>query len=398
MLADGKVLVAGGCPKTGVQRSRELGIPENQLEDPASEVICANSQGSAEVFDPKSGKWTGVSPMSEERAQPQAVAIPPRPRSRCGRLCGFVMVIGGNISGSENKATAEFFDPKTGKWSPAPSPDPLRFGLALPLLGPVKVCGKLCGKIFMVGTSTVPGSPTAAAIFDPVKEKWSPIQKPPVILGRPGYTVTVLASGEVLLLGGLAGQLLPSEEISGGRALPGGPALYYPLEGVWRVLDSGESVGREGHSATPLKNGKVLIAGGAQTATRTGLGSAELFALGGAGKSGSGSYRPTGPLKQPRKNHAAVVLPGDKVLVSGGTPPFNQNGSSAPRVPPEPELYDPQTARWASTTGTASYRGSFRKSGWSIFEMTLLADGRVLATGGIAQDDRALESADIFGP
>src|SRR5262245_7501192 len=63
---------------------------------------------------------------------------------------------------------------------------------------------------------------------------------------------------------------------------------------------------REGHTATILPNGKVLVAGGNPNAT------AELY------DPTTGTWTPTLPMASPRRDHTATLLPNGKVLIVGG--------------------------------------------------------------------------------
>ena len=65
------------------------------------------------------------------------------------------------------------------------------------------------------------------------------------------------------------------------------------------------SVGRFGHTATLLPNGKVLVAGGY-------IASAELY------DPASGTWTNTGSMSTARAGHTATLLPNGKVLVAGG--------------------------------------------------------------------------------
>ena len=71
------------------------------------------------------------------------------------------------------------------------------------------------------------------------------------------------------------------------------------------------SVARQDDTATLLANGKVLIAGGENTDTRT-LSSAELY------DSAAGRFTLTGSMTVPRMNHTATLLSDGRVLITAG--------------------------------------------------------------------------------
>jgi hypothetical protein len=87
-------------------------------------------------------------------------------------------------------------------------------------------------------------------------------------------------------------------------------------------------------------------------------------------------------MSQPRMNHGAVRLRDGTVLVAGGSFGTNNTLDSS-------EIFDPTTEKWTEVSNMNIARDDF--------SMTLLSDGRVLATGG--QDSRGeLNSAEIYDP
>ena len=83
---------------------------------------------------------------------------------------------------------------------------------------------------------------------------------------------------------------------------------------------------RQGHTATLLNNGLVLVVGG--SAAGVPLATAELF------DSETQTFHPTGALHDARVDHTATLLDDGRVLISGGQGSKGVIGSV--------EIYDPQ--------------------------------------------------------
>jgi hypothetical protein len=132
---------------------------------------------------------------------------------------------------------------------------------------------------------------------------------------------------------------------------------------------------RQGHTATLLGSGLVLVTGGTDG---TGpLNTAELY------DPSTGLWTPTGTMTTPRAGHTATRLEGDRVLVVGGysaTPP--QSLTSA-------EIYDPITREWSPTTPMDTRRY------WHT--ATRLSWGGVLITGGLNGYDQ-LSNVELYLP
>jgi hypothetical protein len=133
---------------------------------------------------------------------------------------------------------------------------------------------------------------------------------------------------------------------------------------------------RSGHTATLLRDGKVLIAGGMRR-NQDFYKSAELY------DPATGKFQPTGEMQERRVGHIAVLLPSEKVLIAGGWISIRDATDSA-------ELYDPATGKF-----TVISRMTARRAHPSA---TLLANGNVLIAGGDDHDsaDGAVSSAEIF--
>jgi hypothetical protein len=117
---------------------------------------------------------------------------------------------------------------------------------------------------------------------------------------RAGHTATVLRDGRVLLVGGY-----PEE----GRPPTASAELFDPAEDAFVATDS-MATARADHSATPLPDGRVLICGGVN-GEGVALATTELF------DPRTGTFRPGPVMSSPRNGHAAVAAGGTVVLVGG---------------------------------------------------------------------------------
>ena len=119
------------------------------------------------------------------------------------------------------------------------------------------------------------------------------------------------------------------------------------------------------HSATLLRDGRVLIAGGITCCNETGeffTEAAEIY------DPATDAFVTTGSLGTARGLHAAALLPDGRVLIAGGF------GNAAATPVLSTEIFDPATGRFTSAGDLEAARFSF-----SAIPLT---DGRVLVVGG----------------
>lgn len=209
---------------------------------------------------------------------------------------------------------------------------------------------------------------SSAELFEP--NRGSFVATGSMSVARTGHTATRLKNGRVLVAGG-------SSQLFGGGTIFASAELYNPSKG--RFSDTGAMLdARTGHTATPLADGKVLIAGGDDGTTS--LSSSELY------DPASGEFAETGVMNIPRDNCTATRLANGKVLIAGGyqlLPDFS--GS----VQDTAEIYDP-------ATGSFSLTGSMN-SAREAHTATLLPDGRVLITGG-DDSQTVFDTAELYDP
>ena len=166
---------------------------------------------------------------------------------------------------------------------------------------------------------------------------------PPMATPRNAFTLTALADGRALAVGGWNGTALQSCEV------------YDPVSGAWSP--TGQLNGpRTGHSAVRLNDGRVLVAGG--TNGSLGLATAEIF------DPATGQWTAT-------QNRARAGFSAVMALLTDGRVFLLGDASTSTRA----EIFDPSTGLWSdtSTMGTV-YRSSPTA--------TRLPDGRVLVAGG----------------
>jgi len=172
---------------------------------------------------------------------------------------------------------------------------------------------------------------------------------------RSGHTATLLRSGKVLVAGGWS---VPFQVTTSSAE------LYDPTTGTWTVTGSMKTA-RADHVAVLLPSGKVLVAGGqtmepspveARRTDTTPIRSAELY------DPDSGIWTETGRMEVGGDSHGAIVLRSGKVFVMTRTP-LTPDGSA--------QLYDAVSESWSAIDVSVE----------SIGSATLLASGRVLIVG-----------------
>jgi hypothetical protein len=105
----------------------------------------------------------------------------------------------------------------------------------------------------------------------------------------------------------------------------------------------------------------------------------------------TGTWTGTNAMARARYAHTATLLPNGKVLVVGGT--TNQYDSTTASLVQTVELFNPTNSTW-TTTGPLNFPRFFHTA-------TLLANGKVLVTGGMKADTypvTILNSSELYDP
>jgi hypothetical protein len=219
------------------------------------------------------------------------------------------------------------------------------------------------GAYHVVATSVQNPAMTSTAVVTVVASGFVPTGD--MSVGRTAHTATVLQGGKVLIAGG-SSCYFSSYYFSDNCPLDSAE-LYDPATGTFTVTGT-MTVKRTSHTATLLKDGRVLVAGGSGA-------SAELY------DPATGKFAATGSMSTGRSNHTATLLNDGKVLIVGGSGVNAQLATA--------ELYDPATGNFTATGSLNEARTNHSAS--------LLADGRVLIAGGfLGRAPRS--SAELYDP
>lgn len=215
LLPDGRVLIAGGYNTIlGTLKSAELYDPKTRtftrlpsrmtapremytattLTDGRVLLVAGfdthrgRTLPTAEVYDPHTQAFTPTGSLATDRFGQDAVRLPD----------GRVLVAGGQhwFVGKPGVplASAEIYDPATGRWHETRSP--LHFARDRPTLSLLPG-----GKVLVAGGQNGTTEPGAAEVFDPATETFTVL---PGALGTPrmAHSAAVLPDGQVLLVGG----------------------------------------------------------------------------------------------------------------------------------------------------------------------------------------------------
>ncbi|HLI80144.1 MAG TPA: kelch repeat-containing protein [Candidatus Binataceae bacterium] len=292
-LNDGRVLFAGGADDNGHPIKR------------------------AEIFDPSANKFRPSGAMVVPRCGPTATLLPN----------GSVLIAGGATCSDAPApiATLEVFDPASGTFHAAVDLIYPRFDLNAMLLknGKVLIAQGYDGAHNLVGP---------AEIFDPVLAIMQ--RGGSMVIPRCFGSETQLPGDQVLIAGGVRCDEPEREAITAAE-------IYDPAGQFGRV--GAMNTARVCHSATVMKNGKVLIAGGASAlANGIALSSAEIY------DPDKATFAPTGSMTKARACPTATARDDGTVVVKGG------HSQSAPDSPPvdltDSEIFDPTTGKFTAAS------------------------------------------------
>ena len=270
------------------------------------------------------------------------------------------------------------------------------------------------GRVLLAGGCVTDGCGTATATTEIYDTRSARFAAGPRLTGpRDGHTATPLPGGRVLLAGGYAGEgrgaLATTETCDATRceragslaAARGAHATVALRDGRVLVIGGAQAPGstescrapcahfdpgpplahpRHSHTATVLQDGRVLIVGGYDAGGHA-IAATELLGSPNRGQTPvrapeQGSDPGSGALGTARGKHAAVALPDGRVLVIGGSADTETRNRLA-----STEVYDPRTGRFTPGPDLQSARYKLPAAA------ALLPDGRVLVAGDSASPE-----------
>jgi hypothetical protein len=326
LLQDGKVLIAGGSSYDEA-RSAELYDPKSGTFAPTGSMVTGhvlatatllldgrvlfvggwelhsgavwdgfdpnsrNLSASAELYDPKTGTFAPTGSLAQARSYHTATRL----------LDGRVLIAGGVLSDAGDpdvaaSATAEIYDPATGKFSSAGSMTTPRWTHSATLLGD--------GRVLMTGS----WSDTSAELYDPAKGRFTPTGS--MTNTRNPHIATLLRNGRVLIAGGGdPGSSTSSAEIydpDTGEFSPTGSMINNC--NLWGPIGSGAS-------APLLADGRVLVPDVIHEGVGLGIGGVELY------DPVTGKFTAGPPMSRYRSGFTGTLLADDRVLFTGNQRP-----------------------------------------------------------------------------
>jgi len=250
LLADGRVLVVGGYA----------------YDD--CDTYCLHQIADAEVWDPETESFDPAGSLVEARGGHTATLLPD----------GHVLIVGG-ADGFGELASAEVWDPEAASFSAADG-----FGE----LASAEVWDPEVAAFVPAGSFAFAYTHDGSDIVD--------------------HTATRLPDGDFLVVGG--GYFVDVDTADERYEVAATATVWDPETASFDAAGSLDE-GREGHTATLLPDGRVLVAGGSD-------GDGSGFALAEVWDPRTSSFGPAGSLAEERVSHTATLLPDGQVLIVGG--------------------------------------------------------------------------------
>ena len=220
-------------------------------------------------------------------------------------------------------------------------------------------------------------------VVDPSPVPWTLASGPNLAFAREGHTATLLPDGTVLIAGGR--RSLPVNFAVVGEYELYDPSVAGPFGNGVVVDEAAMSRARFWHAAE-IAGLRVVVAGGScdpLESVSSALSSTEFFSFDTGAEPAVPCNGPAGSsdLQQARRAFTMTPLPDGSLLAIGGA-----DGGGASR----------STSEIFAAAGTTFALGPSLASARAEHQATSLLDGRVLVTGGIGEAGTPLTSAELF--
>ncbi|MEZ4281388.1 MAG: Ig-like domain-containing protein [Myxococcota bacterium] len=326
-------------------------------QDAEGRILVMNTADPAEsaFYDPATGQWSAV-PSPPFAGLLEAVAVAPLPDHKVLVAGGYIFLFDEETQEifEEYFATASIFDMNAGTWTPTTSMSRPRRGAEAVALsdGRVLVFGGADG--FLAENLLRDGE-----LYDPVTGTWTSVGETSIDLSVREHAIAALPDGRVFMTLGSTVE------------------VFDPATGSWTIAAS-PGTPRRFATATPLADGRVLLAGGVPLPFGAALSSAEIY------DPSEDEWAATGSLNISKWRPAATRLSDGRVLISGGQSGFISTATS------HSEIFDPASGSWSNDAGNmVRRRGGHR--------LMTLNDGRVFAIGDAGPgDDDANRIAELW--
>lgn len=286
LLANGKVLITGGTNASGSLATAELFTPATgtfastgsmkiarvghtaTLLANGEVLITGGGNAKAELFNPTTGAFTSTTDMNA-----------PRMGHVAARLANGKVLLGGGTDGCCT-AQGDVFDPTTGAFSLTATGGTQATWLAGASLqdGRVLLAGGEVTVLLGGGSTRCclygPDSRSTAVLFQSSNNTFTAAGS--MTTSRAFHTATRIPNGQVLIAGGSTVSSVARLDKVVTTVIPRASAeLFNPATKAF-TLTSNMTTPRAWHTATLLRNGKVLVIGGVDTQGNV-LSSAELY-------------------------------------------------------------------------------------------------------------------------
>lgn len=301
-LLDGRILVSGGVPKIdgAAVNSSEIYDPVTGTFTTVGTMFDYRSEHAAvtlkdgrvfavggysatypslvipwyaEIFDPATGQWRGAGTPQEQRARAMAQLLPN------GKV--FIMSKANN-SNTNTSFSAEVYDPQSSTFT--------RTGSFVKFTEWHGMLALADGRVLKMGGSVYGTATNSAEIWNPATNQWTATGS--MLAARQNFIPVLLADGKVLVAGGKNGFNLNTAEI------------YDPATGQFSATGSMPEYTDIG-SATLLGNGNVVLT------SRTSNGMLHY-------QTSTGLWNTTGAMPEVARDKSVSLLPNGNLLLAGG--------------------------------------------------------------------------------